>query len=66
MDQTRLNAYFGVIILAGVFRSKRESIESLRDAETGRVLFHATMSLENFHINSRFIRFHNRDERQAW
>lgn len=36
MDQTHLHAYFGVLILAGVFRSNGESRESLWDAETGR------------------------------
>ena len=36
MDQTHLHAYFGVLILAGVFRSNGESIASLWDAETGR------------------------------
>lgn len=46
MDQTHLQAYFGVLILAGVFRSKGKS---LWDAETGIELFRPTMSLENFH-----------------
>lgn len=65
MDQTQLRAYFGVLVLAGVFRSKGESAESLWDAETGREIFRATMSLENFHIISRIIRFDNRDDRPA-
>lgn len=41
MDQIHLRtpkAYFGVLILAGVFRSKGESTESLWDAETGKNL----------------------------
>ncbi|XP_071390069.1 piggyBac transposable element-derived protein 4-like [Centroberyx affinis] len=59
MDQTHLHAYFGV------FRSKGESTESLWDAENGRKPFSATMSLENFHIISRIIRFDNRDDRPA-
>lgn len=59
MDQNDLQAYFGVLILAGVFRSKGESTESLWDAETGRELFSASMSLENFHKISRIIRFDN-------
>ncbi|XP_034040753.1 piggyBac transposable element-derived protein 5-like [Thalassophryne amazonica] len=46
MGQTHLHAYFGVLILAGVFRSKGESAQSLWDAETGREIFRATMSLE--------------------
>ncbi|KAL3969261.1 leucine-rich repeat-containing G protein-coupled receptor 6 [Sarotherodon galilaeus] len=65
MDQIDLQPYFGVLILAGVFRSKGESTESLWDAETGRELFRASMSLENFHKISRIIRFDNRDDRPA-
>uniref|UniRef100_A0A669C9C5 PiggyBac transposable element-derived protein domain-containing protein n=1 Tax=Oreochromis niloticus TaxID=8128 RepID=A0A669C9C5_ORENI len=65
MDQIDLQAYFGVLILAGVFRSKGESTESLWDAETGRELFRASMSLENFHKISRIIRFDNQDDRPA-
>lgn len=65
IDQTHLQADFGALILAGVFRSKGESTESLWDAETGRELFRATMSLENFRIMSRIIRFDNRDDRPA-
>jgi hypothetical protein len=65
MDQTHFHAYFGVLILAGVFRSSGEPTESLWDAETDREPFHATMSLENLHIISRIIRFDNRDTRPA-
>lgn len=49
MDQTHLHAYFGLLILAGVFRSNGEYTESLWDAKTGREIFRATMSLENPH-----------------
>jgi hypothetical protein len=62
MDQSNLDAYFTVLILAGVFRSNEKSSESLWDADTGRYLFRATMSLENCHIISRMIRFDNRDQ----
>lgn len=48
MDQIHLHAYFGLLILAGVFRSKWKSAESLWDTETGREIFRATMILENF------------------
>ncbi|XP_069008593.1 LOW QUALITY PROTEIN: piggyBac transposable element-derived protein 4-like [Embiotoca jacksoni] len=65
MDRTHLHAYFGVFMLAGVSRSKGESTESLWDAETGREFFRATMSLENFYIISRIIRFDNQDDRPA-
>lgn len=65
MDQTHLDAYFGVLILAGVFKSKGESTESLWDAESGREILRATMSLKNFHHVSRIIRFDDRDDRPA-
>ena len=51
----------GLLILAGVYKSKDESTASLWDAETGRAIFRATMSLETFHIFSRVIRFDNRE-----
>ena len=65
MDQTHSFSYFGVFILAGVFKSKGESIESLWDAETGRELFRGAMSLGIFQIISRIICFDNRDNRPA-
>ncbi|KAM9770316.1 DNA polymerase delta subunit 4 isoform 1-T1 [Menidia menidia] len=65
MDLTQLQAYFGVLILAGVFRSRGECAESLWDAETGREIFRATMSLERFRIISRVICFDRRDDRPA-
>ncbi|KAJ8402477.1 hypothetical protein AAFF_G00365600 [Aldrovandia affinis] len=60
---THLHAYMGVLILAGVYRSRDESTASLWDAETGRAIFRATMSLKTFHIFSRVIRFDNRETR---
>ncbi|XP_076608401.1 LOW QUALITY PROTEIN: uncharacterized protein LOC143333911 [Chaetodon auriga] len=63
LDKTHLDAYFGLLILAGVYKSKDESTASLWDAETGRAIFRATMSLETFHIFSRVIRFDNRETR---
>ncbi|XP_060780363.1 piggyBac transposable element-derived protein 4-like [Neoarius graeffei] len=63
LDETDLDAYFGVLILAGVFKSKGEATESLWDKETGRELFQSTMSLQTFNIISRTIRFDVRDDR---
>ena len=61
LDKTHLDAYLGLLILAGVYKSKDESTASLWDAETGRAIFRATMSLETFHVFSRVIRFDNRE-----
>jgi len=50
IDIMHLHAYFGILILAGVYRSRGESTESLWDAKTGRAIFRATMSLKSFHV----------------
>ncbi|XP_053351170.1 piggyBac transposable element-derived protein 4-like [Clarias gariepinus] len=63
LDQTDLRAYLGILVLAGVYRSKGEATASLWNEENGRPIFRATMSLETFHIISRVIRFDNRDTR---
>lgn len=63
LDSDDLRAYLGLLILAGVFKSKNESTESLWDAEKGRSIFRATMSLEYFKKISRVIRFDNRETR---
>ncbi|KAL3967747.1 aryl hydrocarbon receptor [Sarotherodon galilaeus] len=52
IDLVDLQAYIGLLILA-----------ELWDAESGTPIFRATMSLEQFHVLSRTIRFDNRDTR---
>ncbi|XP_054883216.1 piggyBac transposable element-derived protein 4-like [Poeciliopsis prolifica] len=63
LDPTGLHAYIGILLLAGVYRSKGEATASLWNEENGRPFFRATMSLETFHMISRVIRFDNRDTR---
>ncbi|XP_060720777.1 piggyBac transposable element-derived protein 4-like [Tachysurus vachellii] len=63
IDEECLNAYIGVLLLAGVYRSSNEATDSLWDASTGRNIFRATMSLQNFQMISRVLRFDNRDTR---
>lgn len=63
LDEMHLHVYLGLLILAGVYKSKDESTASLWDAVTGRNIFRATMSLGTFHIFSRVIRFDNHDTR---
>ncbi|XP_063049276.1 piggyBac transposable element-derived protein 4-like [Engraulis encrasicolus] len=65
MDKTQLDAYMGVLLLAGVYRSSNEATASLWDSESGRPIFHATMSLQAFHVLSRVVRFDNRETRVA-
>ncbi|XP_062409077.1 piggyBac transposable element-derived protein 4-like [Sardina pilchardus] len=65
LDLTHLQAYIGLLILAGVYKSKGEATESLWGADTGRAIFPATMPLKSFHVLSRVIRFDNRETRQG-
>lgn len=61
IDLVDLQAYIGLLILAGVYRSNNEATKSLWDAESGRPIFRATMSLEQFRVLSRITQFDNRD-----
>ncbi|XP_056155945.1 piggyBac transposable element-derived protein 4-like [Lampris incognitus] len=65
IDKTYLDVYFGLLLLAGMYRSNNEATACLWDAETGWSIFHATMSLQTFHVLSRVIRFDNRETRVA-
>ena len=62
-DVTHLQAYIGLLILAGVYKSKGEATASLWAADTGRAIFPATMSLCKFHVFSRVIRFDDRENK---
>lgn len=68
MDEVDLHAYVGLLILAGVYRSRGEATASLWDAECGRAIFHTTMSHKLFHVYSTLVRFDDhelRSERHA-
>ncbi|XP_061923076.1 uncharacterized protein LOC133662903 [Entelurus aequoreus] len=65
MDETDLQAYLGLLILAGVYRSRGEAATSLWDAESGRPIFRATMPLKLFHTYSRLIPFDDRESKPA-
>lgn len=53
----QLRAYFGLLILAGVYKSKDESLQNLWDKELGRPIFAATMSIFQFGLINRALRF---------
>lgn len=63
IDEECLDAYIGLLLLAGVYRSCNEATDSLWDASTGRNIFRVTMSLQTFQMISRVLRFDNRDTR---
>ena len=65
VTQTDMNEYMGVLIWAGVYRFRNESTSSLPDAESGRTIFRATLSLQKFHMLSQVIHFDNHDTRQT-
>lgn len=64
IDTVLLQAYFGLLLLAGVYRSKGEALESLWDSVKGRPIFKATMSLKKFRNITRVLRFDNRQDRE--
>lgn len=63
VDWVDLQAYIGLLLLAGVYRSHNEATKSLWNAETGRAIFCATMSLRSFEVMTRVIRFDDRETR---
>ncbi|XP_041666997.1 piggyBac transposable element-derived protein 4-like [Cheilinus undulatus] len=65
VDRVEMRAYLGLLLLAGVHRSRGEATCSLWGEDTGRPIFRATMSLKRFITLSRMIRFDDRLTRQA-
>ncbi|XP_038551150.1 piggyBac transposable element-derived protein 4-like [Micropterus salmoides] len=63
MGETELRAYVGLLILAGVYRSRGEAAASLWDAESGCSIFRATMPLKVFYAYSKLLRFDDRETR---
>ena len=63
LDQVDLKAYMGLLILAGENLSNHEATKSLWDGESGSPIFLSTMSLQQFHVLSRVIRFDDRATR---
>lgn len=48
MDLVELDAYIGLLILAGVHKSNNENLENLWHEKKGRIIFRETMSLKRF------------------
>lgn len=65
LDKITLQAYIGLLLLAGVYKSYGESTKSLWDPETGRAIFPAVMSLKRFCCISRVLRFDDKSDRRA-
>ncbi|XP_067288817.1 piggyBac transposable element-derived protein 4-like [Pseudorasbora parva] len=60
LDWTDIQAYFGLLILAGVYRSHHEALCSLWNGVSGRAIFCATMPLNTFRIMSRVVCFYRK------
>lgn len=63
IDATDLQAYIGLVLLTGVYRSHNESTRSLWDENTGRAVFRATMSLKTFKTIGICLRFEDKRSR---
>ncbi|XP_019111959.2 activating transcription factor 7-interacting protein 1 isoform X3 [Larimichthys crocea] len=59
VDMEELQAFVGLLILAGVYRSKNEPTRSLWSDKSGRSIFPATMSFKRFQQISRALRFND-------
>ncbi|XP_048872236.1 piggyBac transposable element-derived protein 4-like [Brienomyrus brachyistius] len=57
MDSTEFNAYLGLLILIGLYKSKGEAVANLWNFDTGRHIISGTMELERFRAISVAIRF---------
>ena len=65
LTQVELNAYFGLLFLAGIFRSAGKATEELWHATDGHMIICAVMSRERFKDISRILRFDDKDTRSA-
>ncbi|XP_054729359.1 piggyBac transposable element-derived protein 4-like [Anastrepha obliqua] len=65
IDATEFDAYLGLLILIGVYRSYGESLNSLWDEFHGRPFLRAIMSLERFSNISRVLAFDDRQRRRS-
>lgn len=67
VDEIEMIAFLGLLLLRGVCRAKRESVEELWSTEGSfaRPLFAATMSRARFEQLLRYLRFDDRDTRAA-
>lgn len=63
VDIITMRAYYGLLLLAGVYRSHDECITELWDDFNGRPVFRATMPLRKFQLITECLRFDDKEER---
>ncbi|XP_067234874.1 piggyBac transposable element-derived protein 4-like [Chanodichthys erythropterus] len=65
IDWMTMEAFIGLLILAGVFKSHDEATRSLWHGEMGRAIFRANMPLKDFERLSSVVRFDDKSTRAA-
>ncbi|XP_058628873.1 uncharacterized protein LOC131538778 [Onychostoma macrolepis] len=65
IDWIAMEAFIGLLILAGVFKSHDEATQSLWHGEMERAIFRATMPLKDFERLSSVLRFDDKSTRAA-
>lgn len=63
IDMVELHAFFGLLILAGVYRSKGECVTELWNETHGRPIFPSTMTLKRFKTINSCLRFDDKETR---
>lgn len=63
VDIVTMRAYYGLLLLAGVYRSHGECMTELWNDYDGRPIFRATMALKTFKMINQCIRFDDREVR---
>lgn len=64
IDMIELDAYIGLQIMAGVYKSHGENLTSLWNEKNGRPIIRATMSLKRFATISKCLRFDSSGDRE--
>lgn len=63
VDITTMRAFYGILLLVGVYRSKGEDVTELWDDQNERPIFRTTMSLKRFFLINQCIRFDDKEQR---
>jgi hypothetical protein len=64
VTQQEMDAFFGLLLLAGVYHSHNASIDELWHKSDGRPIFSQSMSRNRFKEIRRFIRFDDKSDRE--
>ena len=64
IDRVELQAYLGLLLLAGVYRARSEPVIHLWNHESGRPVFASCMGRNRFQVLTRVLRFDSRADRE--